>query len=53
MAYTANDIAKVQTLVQAGIDMLKSEGWTEDMIRPRLRYMADEAIAFLLAKEAA
>ena len=53
MTYTANDIAKVQKLVQAGIEMLKSEGWSEEMIRPRLRFMADEAIAFLLAKEAA
>lgn len=52
MAYTANDIAKVRTLVEAGVSALKAEGWTEEQIIPRLRFMADEAISFLLAKNA-
>lgn len=53
MTYTANDIAKVRTLVEAGVAALKAEGWSEDRIVPRLRFMADEAIQFLLRKEAA
>lgn len=53
MTYTANDIAKVRTLVEAGVAALKAEGWSEAQISPRLRFMADEAIAFLLAKQAA
>ena len=53
MTYTQNDIAKVRTLVEAGVAMLKAEGWTEAQIAPKLRFLADEAIQFLLAKEAA
>lgn len=52
MTYTANDIAKVRTLVEAGVADLKAHGWTEAMIAPKLRVMADEAITFLLAKAA-
>jgi len=52
MIATANDIAKVQKLVEAGVAMLKAEGWSEEMIAPKLRFMADEAITFLLARNA-